>query len=854
MKIATAGSRLSKRWRTIDITWPELLGKLRAVKRTGETFAEYKRMSKDEQSARKDVGGFVGGALEGGRRIGTAVKERWLITLDADNDASETDGDNFYALYGCAMAVYSTHSSSPESLRLRWIIPLSRAVSVDEYQALARRVAQLINIETMDTSTYQAERLMYWPSCSDDAVPLFREFKGPMLNPDEILAEYGGGEAWRDASLWPMSSRETQIIVREARRQGDPETKPGIIGKFNRTYDVPEAIEKFLADVYEECDMPSGKPRYTYIAGSSSGGAVVEDDGKFLYSHHATDPAGGQLCSAFDLVRIHKFGDMDIGHEAQEINRRPSYKAMCELAAADEAVRANDYAERMESVREDFGDMGEVEVSCEETASATRTYTDAQVAACGREPSDTDCAEACDATDDSWINELKVNHKTGEVDPTIANAELILKNDPRLKGAVAVNRFTARMVVRRKLPWRERNLIGGEDMWTDADEANLLLYLEKYWHLSAENKIRLALAVVAEENSFHPVVEYLDGLKWDGVERLDTMIVRWMGAEDTEYVRAVTRKWLVAGVARMYEPGRKADQMLMLVGPQGSGKSRLAYALAKGRWFTDSLGSTDGKEAFEGLRGKWIVEFAELAATRKSEVESVKNFITKQEDTYRPAYGRNVVTYPRQCIFYGTTNDQEFLRDRTGNRRFWPIEIAGINNGVLEGLDAEVDQLWAEAKWRYELGETLWLDDKRLQEAAREQQERFTEQDEMVGIIEEYLDTKLPANWGDMSKEERRDYFQGGVVSLAAGEYVRERVCLMEIRNELLKQDVESVARSTTEVRRLAAIMNNMRGWKSVGTKKFGPYGAQKAYYRVGTNGRDVRTCVKEEELTALLS
>lgn len=825
MKIATAGSRTSKRWRTQETTWDELLERLRAVKRTGETCAEYRRMSKEEQSARKDVGGFVGGALDSGRRVAGAVRERWLITLDADNNASETDADDFYALYGCAMAMYSTHSSTPESLRLRWIIPLRRAVTPEEYGAVARRVAECINIESMDTSTYQPERLMYWPSCSDDAKPLFREFKGDALDPDEILAEYGPGQEWREVGRWPISSRETEVVVREAKKQGDPEQKPGVVGKFCRAYDVVDAIDTFLSDIYEECETATGgKPRYTYKAGSSSGGAVVEDGGKFLYSHHATDPAGGQLLNAFDLVRVHLFGEQDDGQEAQEITRRPSYLAMCRFAVADARVLEQEHAERMAALDADFGDLAGEGASedgnCEEAATTTVRPA---------EPAETETGT--DATD--WIRQLKVNHKTGEVDPTIDNAVLILRNDPRLAGVIAVNKFTGRMVAKRKLPWRDRCLVAGEDMWTDADEANLLLYLEKYWHLSAEGKARLALAVAAEENAFHPVVDYLNGLKWDGVERLDTMLVRWMGAPDTPYVRAVTRKWMTAGVARMYEPGRKFDQMLMLVGPQGIGKSRLAFALAKGRWFTDSLGSTDGKEAYEGLRGKWICEFAELAATRKSEVESVKNFITKQEDSYRPAYGRNVVTFPRQAIFYGTTNDFEFLRDRTGNRRFWPVEIRGIDRGVLAGLDAEVDTLWAEAKERYKAGESLWLDDEGLAEMAREQQERYVEQDELVGMIEEYLDRLVPDNWESMTKEEHRDYIQDGTTALAEGTHRRDVICLMEIRYELMGQDISAVAKNSSDTRRLATIMNNMPGWERTEKRvTFPGYGQQRGYRR----------------------
>ena len=817
MKIATAGSRLSKRWRTTEVTWEWLVDKLREVRRTGESMAEYHRMSKDEQSSRKDVGGFVGGALDGGRRISTAVKERWLITLDADYHANLDDAEDFYSLYGCAMAMYSTHSSTPDALRLRYVIPLSRAVSVEEYQALARKVASLIGMDTMDPTTFAPERLFYWPSCPDDAQPIFKVWQGEALDADEMLSEYGEGESWRDVSLWPMASRETEIVRREAKKQGDPTTKPGIVGKFCRAYDVTEAIDAFLSDVYEECTaVASGKPRYTYINGSSSGGAVVEDDGKFIYSHHATDPAGGQLCNAFDLVRIHKFGDMDDGQENQEVTRRPSYKAMCEFASADSRVRQTDYEARMAQCAADFADIGDIaDMDCGERVS--RNYTD-----------------ECKNQDVEWVSRLKRNTKTGEAYSSIENAKLIMNNDPHLKGMVAMNKFTGRMVTRRKLPWREREFVAGEDMWTDADEANLFLYLEKYWGLSGKDKILNALTIVAQDNAFHPVVEYLDELTWDGVPRLDDMLIRWMGAEDNAYVRAVTRKWMCAGVARTYNPGCKFDHMLMLVGPQGAGKSKLVYALTKGRWYTDSLNNTEGKEAYTGLRGKWLIEFAELSATKKSAVESVKNFITKQEDSYRPAYGRNIAVFPRQCIFYGTTNDREFLRDRTGNRRFWPVEIVGIDNGRLTGLDAEVDQLWAEAKYRYSEGEPLWLDDAELQRLAQEQQERFTEQDELVGVIEEYLDRLVPDNWESLSKEMRRDYIQGGTASLAEGTKLREFVCLMEIRYELLGQDVSEIVKGNNiDTRRLASIMNNMPGWKHAGRRMFSGYGQQRYYERV---------------------
>lgn len=818
MKIATAGSRTSKRWKTLDVSWDWLLDKLRTVKRTGETVAEYKRMTRDEQAARKDVGGFVGGALNGPRRTSTAVTERWLITLDADNDAALTDADSFHALYGCAMAVYSTHSSTPESPRLRWIIPLSRGVTPEEYGALSRKVAEKIGIETMDTTTYQPERLMYWPSYPDDAEPVFRRFDGDILDPDEILAEYGDNDAWHDMSKWPISSRETEVVARAAVKQGDPETKPGIVGKFCRAYDVESAIETFLPDVYERCETPSGKPRYTYSAGSSSGGAVVEDGGKFLYSHHATDPAGGMLLNAFDLVRVHKFGAMDEGKEQQEITRRPSYTAMCEFAARDEGFRQQVFAERLADLDADFGDMEE------------------QTPSTAREPAGARTHEGEDEPDLSWTDGLSVNHKTGEVDPTIENAELILRNDPRLRGCIAVNQFSGRVVVRRSLPWRQVKTGSTGEMWTDADDSNLLLFLERHWHLSAEGKIRHALTVVAEENAFHPVREYLDGLPaWDGVERVERLLVRYMAADDNAYVRAATRKWLCAAVARIYEPGRKFDDMIVLVGQQGIGKSRLPLALSRG-WFTDSVTGLGSKEAYESIAGSWIVELAELAATKRAEVETIKNFISKQEDVFRPAYGRNVVSRPRQCVFFGTTNEVEFLRDRTGNRRFWPITVRGVDRGQLIGLEDEVDQIWAEAKvYAMERHEPLWLDDKTLYDMAAQAQDEHSVQDELVGMIEDYLDILLPENWETLTPEERRDYIQGGVTSLSEGVMRRDQVSITEIRVELCGEDRTKGGGNDMLSRRIANIMNTLPGWKRSSLQPHVRwYGRQRVYRRVG--------------------
>ena len=817
MKIATAGSKSSKRWRTQDITWDAILARLREPLRTGESFAEYKRMDKEDKDRKKGAaGGFVGGAMQGGRRVAGAVYERWLITLDAD-EARPGDWDDAACLFDHAMACYSTHSHEPAAPRLRWVIPLRRAVSREEYEPLARKTAEMLGIiETLDASTYQAERLMYWPTAAQDGVYEFHEQEGMFLDPDAVLAMYGPGEAWKDATGWPIASREKEIVRRELRKAEDPTEKHGIIGAFCRTYSVPDAIDEFLDDIYEE----AGEGRYTYLQGSTSGGAVLYGDGLWLYSNHATDPAWGQLCNAFDLVRIHRYGEMDDGRVSDDVTRLPSYKAMSEMAAGLDEVKKLLVAETLERAREDFADLGGAGENCAEEG----------------DNSHENHSEKPDNA--AWAGKLKVSHKTGEADPTIENALLILQNDPLLKGSMAMNEFSSRPVLRRDVPWRQRGSVrdtrNGEP-WTDMDDAGLRLYLESVWNMKGRQAIQDAWSIECSRLAFHPVREYLQGLEWDGTERLDTMLVRWLRAEDTEFCRAAARKWMCASVARVMEPGRKFDNMLVLVGKQGIGKSTLARTLSRG-WFTDSIQRLDGKDAYESLRGVWIVELAELAATKRSETETIKNFISKAEDTYRPVYGRHTVVYPRQCVFYGTTNDPDFLKDKSGNRRFWPVEVEGFDSGRLHGLEDEVDQLWAEAVVRYRAGEVLWMDDATLARAAAEAQERFTMQDDLAGLIQEYLDKRLPAGWDDLSVEDRVAYIQGrSTLELGACDKVREVVSVLEIRMELLGEDRENVGRNDMMSRRIGDILNNLSGWSRGATRRRqGPYGPQRVYTKQG--------------------
>lgn len=324
INMAVGTSRLDKKWHNETMQWSDFLSRLSKPTITQESYSAYMKMSKAKRDSVKDVGGYVGGFLKQGRRKADAVQTRSLVTLDADF-ATPTMWDDLQLLFENAIAVYSTHSYSSDNPRLRFIIPLSRPVTPEEYQPLARKLASTIGMNLFDDTTYQPERLMYWPSHAIDGEYFYKSVDTDWVNPEDVLAEY---EDWRDSTFWPTSSREHEAHAREAKKQGDPLTKKGLIGAFCRTHTIEEAINDFLSDVYAPTEH---EDRYTYIPGSTSGGLVIYDD-KFAYSHHGTDPVGDTLNNAFDLVRKQKFLDLDDDvSDKTPATQRPSYRAMAQF-------------------------------------------------------------------------------------------------------------------------------------------------------------------------------------------------------------------------------------------------------------------------------------------------------------------------------------------------------------------------------------------------------------------------------------------------------------------------------------------------------------------------------------------
>ena len=800
LNVSVGNSRKSTVWNPLTITVSELYSRLETPMRGSETLAEYLALSKADQDSKKDIGGFVGGRLSAPRRKSENVIDRCVVTLDfdtippfgTDGILATLDAQNY------GYCVYSTRKHRAEAPRLRIVIVTDRAMSVDEYDAVSRRLAADIGISMADPTTFEASRLMYWPSCSSDGEYVFKYKDAPFLNVETVLKSYTDWRDWKERPQVPGATNYQKLAV----RQGDPESKPGVIGAFCRVYDIFRAMSELLPGIYDPVDNDPN--RYTYLNGSTTGGAVIYDNGKFLYSHHATDPCGGKLVNAADLVRLHKFGHLDANVALDTpVNRLPSYKAFLEFASADTEVSTLMIRERYEAGQQEFaGLMGGA----------------APAAGGGATPQE-------GGDPNAWMVDLQTTQQ-GAIKQTIDNIRIILDNDPLLKGKFALNKFAGRGEVLGPLPWEAD---GKRRLWSDTDSNGLYWYLEKRYDITKRGNIDAALDIHAATHAFNDVQDYISGLVWDGVPRLDTVFIDYLGAEDNEYNRAVCRKSFTAAISRAMEPGCKYDNMLILCGRQGLGKSTLLDKMSKG-WFNDSIRTFEGKEASELLQGVWLVEVAELDAFRRTDVARIKQFLSLRADRYRAAYGRNVKELPRCCAFFGTCNQMDFLQDMTGNRRFWPVDVGmqPATKTVWQHLtDDVIDQLWAEAKGRWQAGEQLYLTGE-IEKQAQEMQEQHREASPKEGIIADFVAREIPTDWQKWPIDRRRDWWaqatHGDVQTMK-----RDRITAIEIWCELFNGNQKDVKQTDTrEINGVLAKMPNLTRTKSA--FRCGPYGTQRGF------------------------
>lgn len=783
--LSVAGSSASLKWTTVKYTWSDFLERLNRDIRSTETMRDFDRLDRTARANLKDVGGYMAGELSGARRLKSAVLSRSMITLDVDYADSLFPVEFDTRFPGVAAVIYNTRSDREKSRRFRVVIPFAEEVQdAAQYEAAARKMAELLGIDLFDPTTFQAERMMYWQSLSSDQPKVFEVFEGEPISAEYLLSLYGNNEEWRDIRNWAFKSdqeKETRAIVGKAMAQ-NPREKAGLVGVFCRAYSVPAAIEKYLSDVYE---IAPGNDRYTYKAGHSVCGMIVFDD-LFCFSYHSTDPiSDGHAYNAYDLVRVHKFG---------HLGKEDSTKEMNKLVCADKECVKDMVTP--DADLDDFDDYGDA-VKSDSTKEVTELV---------------------------WDLDGKGNKQV-----TVNNFVNAFKSDPLLNGLLAYDMLKETIVFTRP-SFTARGSKKG-DLVNDTDISIIKGRIERMHGIYNDAKLNDAIEQVSSDNAFHPIKLYLESLTWDGVPRIDTFLVDYMGAEDNAYTREAFRKMLLAAVTRIYEPGRKFDTALVFYSEQGVGKSTLIQRLSKG-WFNDSLTNLSGKESYEAIQFAWLVELAELSALRKSDIEAVKNFISKREDTYRGAYARRVKTHKRQCVFFGSTNDDEFLKDATGNRRFFPVSVKRTRKTRIifePEFDAIIDQLWAEAMEGYMLGEDLTLSDE-AETIAGGTREEFTERTPIQGLIEEYLDRLFPADYEDRFLAQRLDFLNGDLGE--EGTETKNSFSLIELWTEALGRRKDEY--TVVKARELSNAVKALKGWKRDKQARQKIYGPQVIYRRVG--------------------
>ncbi|MGF7146318.1 putative P-loop ATPase [Anaerotaenia torta] len=775
LAIAYGNSRQTKKWVNKTITFDELKERLKVTIRTMESVEEYTLFSKAQKDSVKDHGGFVAGALKDGQRRIDTVELRSMITLDGDRiDRDFLDSYESMAPYSSIL--YSTHSSTEDNPRVRLIYPLKRDVTPEEFVAVSRYLAQMLGIDYFDECSYKPNQLMYWPSTPSNGVFVYKEVNKNWLDPEDILKAH---PEWKDPTRLPTSSRESKANTVHIQKVQDPLEKEGIVGLFNRVYyPIDLAINEFLQDIYEPTDK---EDRYHFIESSSMAGVEIKEDGKFVYSHHAKDPAYLKLCNAFDIVRIHRFGDDD---------EKKSYQQMCEFVMSLEKVKLFDLEEKRKQVGEDF------------------------------------------VNDIDWRTLLRYQPRSKVLENSVWNAMLILNNDEDFAN-FAFNEMANRIQITGPVPWERPS---GNEFWRDADTAQLKALTDvRYVPFSSRNH-DVSFMKVADDRHFHPIRDYLNQLpEWDGIKRLENLLIKYFNADDTPYVHAVTRKTFVGAVARIYKPGTKFDSVLVLDGEQGIGKSTFFKDLVGDQYYSDTLSLTDmnDKSGAEKLQGFWFVEIAELAGMKKADIEKVKAFVSTTDDKYRPSYGKTVESHPRQCIIIASVNGERgYLRDITGNRRFWVVKCHRREQ-IKTWNFSEQDraQIWAEAKYYYEANEKLYLEGDMLHAAEAAQREAM-EVDERQGMVEEYLDILLPENWDEMDIYERRNYItERNAPTTVKGTVERKIVSNAEIWCECFGRSLSDLKPSDSYA--IAALMTKIDGWeRTTKVRKRSAYGKQRLYMR----------------------
>jgi putative DNA primase/helicase len=881
----STGTKNFGKVKNLALPWQAFTGRFKEPIRTGERYRDYVKMSEKQQRDLKAINGYwMRAQNEGGiRKRGNALDSD-LITLDIDYATPEMFESALKGemVPGVAHMIHTSRRHTEDNPRFRIVILNAEPLPNDYYPAVSRIVCAEIDKERdkADPVSFRPAQMMFMPTVCKDGDYHFEVFEGEPLDWRSYLDvfEETTGD-WRDVTTLPKWAGESNLR-NTADKAEDPTTKDGPVGDFCRAYSIPEAIEEFLPDIYAPVDMPSAKPRYTYMGGTTVNGAEVQDDGLFLYSHHGSDPVSDMLVNSFDLVRLHLFGKKDEDTDPDETTpgKMPSWAAMLEFIDKDEEYRKSRLQSRYdtEAMFDDLWDEDKIEIE-EATSRAeqdnqseedrliaelvgeapTSGYSEDDVEADYPDieeeqnpPSAKPAAVGVDnqaghigissdgypylksprrrapKPDKKWVEELEIM-PNGNIANSLPNLAMILRNDTRFRDAIAHNEFTQNNVmiipIRHKVPFIENHVllpedeIMGED-WGSQHASTLRTILEMEngpgksgWGLTvADRNLDAALDVVATQHKIHPIKEILKSFEHDGTARVERLFIDYLGVEDNAYHREIAKLFMVAAVTRVFEPGHKFDFAPVLVGGQGARKSSFAEALAMGFFGELTADFSEDQKLVEQMKGNWIMELPELVSMTRSEVEPAKAFLSARRTRVRLAYERHAATYKRQCVFIGTTNNIDFLKDDTGNRRFWPVhvEVPLIDTDLLK---RNLAQLWAEAYAMYVQMRKenptgplpLYLQGKEAALFAADLQERSLRVSD-ADVIAEQLASYLESKHAD---DEFDGVADGGVPQKKRREYTSVGAILSDLPE--LPRKTQFIASALVKL-----------GWEKTGTKK----------------------------------
>ena len=840
---------------------------------TGETRDEYDRLDDQTQLRKKAENGWRFRApVDGDTRNRRSVLPATMMTFDFDYAAVDFAEKALSGelLEGIPHLVHTTRRHRPEAPRIRIYIFLESPLEAEVYSAASRIVCQMLldpQMENVDPVSFRPAQMMFMPTISKDGeYRVHIDTKGDFLDWQALLDDFEENVGdWRDMSQLPTTPDEGPLRATKEKAE-DPTEKEGPVGTFCRAYDVEDAISEFLADVYEPVDEITGKPRYTYLGGTTRNGAEVQDDGLFLYSHHGSDPCSDMLVNAWDLVRIHKFGQLDEKIDMDTpMGKRPSWKAMMEFVSKDGAYKetlvqeqydfADEIDEELDEAFEAAGgevanDLEQDEIDAIDDLVGTSTETpveeeDDHIAPKYLPGEDglpvltASSTPPPDKAKKGWLaTKCEFNPSTGMLENNLSNTRIVVQCDSRLHGVIQFNEFKHEHVMRRHfktgidgLGTVYCNNTHDGDPWEDYHDHVIRAMLEYpngkgkkgYGMKVTDRDLKAATNIASKQWTFHPVRQRLLSFKWDGVSRVEELFIKYLGAPDDEYHREIARLWMIAAVCRVFEPGHKFDFVPILEGLQGKGKSTFIEILALDWSGTLQANFHDTKKLMEELKNVWIAELPELGTLTRSAVEDVKAFIAGTQTSVRMAYARNPTTFKRQQVFMGSTNKGEYLTDTTGNRRFWPVHC-DVPEIDLAGLTRNVEQMWAEAVYLYRVMRKeqpegtlpLYLQNqsaKREALARQESRRQQTEADVYAGQIEDYLNTA---------------YRDGDDFDEAPWAF-RHTVCAKELWERALGESGKLSRVPMLEIQRAMEII----GWTWIAKQKtFKNYGRQKHWVR----------------------